>query len=319
MTESSSETALVGQGDFVYEPLVDWAQLPDGWCFNEVVAVEVDSHDRVFVVFQRPHGLIIGQNDEVFCTDDFGHAVYKFSLDGELLMSLGTAGIPSNTGVERRDYRTIQQAAAPFNLPTNVALSPAGEIYVSDGYGNAKIHKFSPDGQFIKSWGEPGSAPSKFHVPHGVTVDADGNVFVCDRENTRIQIFSSEGEFLDEWTHVARPCQVVFDENNNAYVAELGFLAGRYLDSEFPGREPIPSRVGIYNRDGDQLSVWGSGEYGKPGEFFAAHGIAVDSHGDLYVGEVRPGGVGYDQDPPIASCAPPNAPVLQKFVRSKPG
>ena len=123
-------------------------------------------------------------------------------------------------------------AGPPFHYPTNLALAPKGELYVSDGYGNARIHKFSAEGQLLFSWGEPGTA-RPFPIPHGIAVDRQGTVFVADRENSRIQLFSPDGTYLREWTDVARPCQVFIDDAENVFVAELGFRAGMW-----PGTSP---------------------------------------------------------------------------------
>src|SRR5262249_26447339 len=148
---------------------------------KEVAGVATDSQDRVYVfnrgdhplmvfnrdgtfvkswgegLFKRPHGIIIGPDDSVYCTDDFDHTVRKFTPDGRLLMTLGTSGQPSDTGATSVDFRTILRAGPPFHYPANVALSPEGNIFVSDGYGNARIHKFSSDGRLLSSWGEPGT------------------------------------------------------------------------------------------------------------------------------------------------------------------
>ena len=136
------------------------------------------------------------------------------SPEGRLLLTLGVSGRPSDTGATSPDYRTVQRGGPPFNYPTNVALSPEGDIYVSDGYGNARIHRFSPDGRLLHSWGQPGAGPGQFNVPHGIAIDRQGIVLVADRENSRIQRFTPDGEFIDEWTrrgsalrHVHRSCR----------------------------------------------------------------------------------------------------------------
>src|SRR5262245_6307445 len=200
-----------------------WAKLPSDWRWNEVAAVAVDSRDRVFVfhrgehpvivferdgtfltswgegLFARPHGLTIGPDDSVYCSDDLGHTVRKFTPDGRLLMTLGT-GQPSDTGATSMDYRTVQRAGPPFHYPTNLAICADGDLYLSAGYGNARVHKFSPDGCLLCAWGEPGAGPGQFHLPHGIAVDPRGTVYVADRENSRVQLFSPEGEYLAEWT-----------------------------------------------------------------------------------------------------------------------
>ena len=336
---SDASTRQIGSGDFIYEPIVDWEQRPEGMMFNQAVGIDVDSQDQVFVfsrsddpvvvfnrdgefvkawgkgLFARPHAIFITDDDLVYCTDDWGHAIYKFTPDGELLQTIGTPGEPSNSGVENRDYRTIKQPGGPFNLPTMLAPSPDGEfLYISDGYGNCQVHKYTVTGEHVSSWGEAGRGRGQFLIPHGISVRSDGTVFVCDRENSRIQLFSPDGEYLDEWTEPARPCQAVFGPDGNVYVAEIGFKVGMSMSPDFPGREMVPSRVGVYSPQGDLLTRFGEGEYGLPGETYAAHGIAVDSHGDLYVGEVRPDYY-RENETPKDSAVPAGAPVFQKIRR----
>lgn len=296
---------------FHYHPIAHWARFPADWTVHEVTAVAIDSQDRVFVfnrgdhpvavfdpdgnllfswgegLFTRPHGITIGPDDAVYCTDDLGHTVRKFTTDGRLLLTLGTSGRPSDTGATSIDYRTITHAGPPFHYPTNVALDPAGEIYVSDGYGNARIHKFSPGGKLLHSWGEPGAGPGQFHVPHGIAVDASGNVWVADRENSRLQQFSPDGDFLTEWTGIARPCDLAFDAAGRVYVAELGYRAGTWPGTEPPHPGATGGRVSIFDSAGNLLARFGGGENPtKPGDFFAPHDIWLDSRGSFYVAEV---------------------------------
>src|SRR5260370_25995347 len=162
--EKSSEPAVNATGqcrDFGYEADDHWAKLPPGWGWTEVAGVATDSRDHVFVfsrgdhpvmvfdpdgtllahwgegVFARPHGIFIGPDDDVYCTDDVGHTVRKFTPDGRLLMTLGTSGKPSSTGATSMDYRTILRASPPFHYPTNLPLSGGGDLDLSDAYGNA--------------------------------------------------------------------------------------------------------------------------------------------------------------------------------------
>lgn len=323
---------LLGSGKFKYEVLERWEQLPQGWSLGEVAGVAVDKEDCVYVFnrgkhpvivfdrdgefltswgegeFLRPHGIFIGPDNSVYCTDDYAHTVQKFTPEGKLLLTLGKRGYPSDTGVINMDYRTIRRVGPPFNLPTNLALSKDGGMYVSDGYGNARIHKFSADGRLLLSWGEPGSSPGQFHLPHGIAVDRHGRVYVADRENSRIQVFTSEGEFLTEWTDVARPCQLFIDVCDNVYVAEMGWRIGL-----FPGTKPKSprapgARVSIFSLDGELLARWGGGHNpSAPGDFLAPHGICVDSRGDLYVGEVAPN---RRHGEPLSDLH-----LLQKFLR----
>src|SRR5712692_408831 len=321
-----------------YEARDHWARLPPGWSWTEVAAVATDTQDRVYVfsrgehrlliftrdgellaswgegLFARPHGIFIGPDDTVYCTDDRDHTVRKFTADGGLLWTLGTSGKPSDTGATSVDYRTILRAGAPFHYPTNVAISAEGNLYVSDGYGNARIHKFSPDGRLLFSWGEPGNGPGQFRLPHGTAVDRQGTVYVADRENSRLQLFTGEGEYLSEWTDVARPCQVFIDGGGNVYVAELGFRAGMWPGTTAPTPDAPGGRVSIFDHHGQLRARWGGGRNPcAPGDFFAPHGICVDSQGDIYVAEVVMS-AGGNRRLVSADCHP-----LQKFVlRSNP-
>ena len=319
--------------EFGFQANDRWAQAPAGWDWVEVAGVAADKQDRVYVfsrsnhpvmvfdrsgaflsswgegLFTRPHGIFIGPDDAVYCTDDCGHTVRKFTPNGRLLLTLGVSGKPSDTGATSMDFRTIFRAGPPFHYPTNLALSASGEMYVADGYGNARVHKFSPDGRLLFSWGTPGSGPGQFNLPHGIAVDSQGIVYVADRENSRIQLFTPDGAYLSAWTDVARPCQVYIEGGDTVYVAELGFLAAMWPGTSAPGPDAPGGRVSIFNRRGELLARWGGGRNpGAPGDFLAPHGIWVDSHGDMYVGEVVKSAGGS----PSPACH-----ALQKFVRTR--
>jgi DNA-binding beta-propeller fold protein YncE len=321
---------------FGYEANDQWAKLPPGWTWREVAGVATDSKDRVFIfsrsehpvtvfeangsfvcswgegVFSRPHGIFIGPDDTVYCTDDVGHTVRKFTADGKLLLSLGTPGTPSATGASSMDYRTILRAGPPFHYPTNVALSLQGEIYVTDGYGNARVHKFAVDGRLLFSWGKPGSGPGEFHLPHGIAVGRDGTVYVADRENSRIQLFTPGGGYLAEWTDVARPCQLFIDHTGAVYVAELGFHAAMWPGTFAPSADAPGGRLSIFDQHGQLQARWGGGRNPcAPGDFFAPHGICLDSRGDIFVGEVVISGGGE------SGLVSSDCHALQKFVRRR--
>jgi DNA-binding beta-propeller fold protein YncE len=207
------------------------------------------------------------------------------------------------------DFRTILRAGPPFHFPTNPALSPDGDIYISDGYGNARIHKFTSDGRLVLSWGEPGSGPGQFRLPHGIAVDRQGTVYVADRENSRVQLFTPAGKFLAEWTDVARPCQVFIDRASRVLVAELGFYAGMWPGTTAPSPDATGGRVSIFNQNGELQARWGGGRNPtSPGDFFAPHAIWADSHGDLYVAEVTLSGGGNQ------GLVSPDCHTLQKFT-----
>ena len=199
-------------------------------------------------------------------------------------MTLGNKDQPSDTGYVKKGLMeqrlaSIKRSGPPFNCPTGIALSSSGEIYVTDGYGNARVHKFAPDGTLLSSWGEPGTAPGQFRVPHGVWVDKQKRVWVADRQNSRIQIFSSEGKFLEQWDDIGGlPCGLFIVNEETVYVP---IKSGR-----------PPHGVSIFTIDGKLLTRWGS--QGPPewvldkdaALFVTPHAIVVDSRGDIYVGEI---------------------------------
>lgn len=283
-----------GSANYLYEVQENWGQLPEGFKLGWIPAVAVDSQDRVYVysrsehpmvVFDREgnflaswgeevlkdaHGIFIDTEDNIYCAERNTHVIRKFTKDGKLLLELGT---PDRPGAEDN----------PFNLPTDIALGPDGEMFISDGYGNSRVHRYSPDGELIMSWGKSGAGPGEFNLPHSVWVDSRNRVMVADRQNNRIQLFTLDGEYITEWRDFLHPDDIFIDDEDIVYVAELD------------------QRVTIITLDGEVLARWGS-ERGSevPGEFFACpHGIWADSHGDLYVGEVQAGQ------------------RLQKFIRQK--
>ena len=174
----------------------------------------------------------------------------------------------------------------PFNRPTGVAIAPSGDLYVTDGYGNAKVHRFSADGSLIQSWGEPGIGPGQFNLPHDVWVAPDERVFVADRENDRIQIFGPTGMFLDQWTHLQRPTGLCI-RDGLIYVSELWWVPGARSFRLGKIEKDMPGRVSVLDLSGKVLARFGyQGERTAPGNFIAPHGVCADSHGDLYVSEV---------------------------------
>ncbi|MCH7653333.1 MAG: hypothetical protein IIB14_06605, partial [Chloroflexi bacterium] len=231
---------LLGSGEFTYEVSgEDWGVLPEGATLKEATAVDVDANDNVYVfnrgehpvivldrgggflrswgegIFETPHGAAIGADESVFLIDSGDHTVRKFSLDGRLLLTLGEVGKPSG-----------RLSGDPFNGPTHVAVHPGnGNVYVSDGYSNARVHEFTPDGGLVKSWGESGTDPGQFNTVHNLAVDRDGWVYVADRENHRVQVFDSNGRFETQWGNLAMASCLVLDPTQPVlYLGE--FFAG---------------------------------------------------------------------------------------------
>ncbi len=294
-----------------YEAITGWEQLPAGYTHPDVAAVAVNSIGRVYlfcraehpvlvyerdgrfvgsggegIVSMRTHGITIAPDDSVWCVDDAGHSVRKFTPDGKLLLSLGdNGGKPSDSGYDGSNITTIARGAPPFNRPTNLAIAPNGDLYVSDGYGNARVHRFSPTGKLLASWGEPGTGPGQFMLPHGIAVDASGNVLVCDRESDRIQVFTADGRFVREMTDVQRPTQIVL-VRGLMYVSELGWRPGQRSFRNGAITREMPARVSVLDANGTVVTRLGGPDACAPAGFCAPHGLAVDSNGDLYVAEV---------------------------------
>ena len=320
----------VGSGSYVYEEIRDWAKLPSGWAFEECPGVAVNSKEQVYVLsrsvhpvtvfdsegsfltswgeglFTRPHFVLIGPDDSVYIVDDVGNKVCKFTPDGKLLFKIDRSDRPADTGYGRGVQKNVLRAGPPFNTPTGLALSPEGDIYVSDGYGNARIHKFSADGTLLFSWGEPGSGPGEFKLPHGVVVDKSGLVYVSDRMNARMQVFNPQGKFITEWKEVRWPDNMCIDSQGTAYVAEVGAI---YLLSgpNQPDFSRPPARTSVRDLTGKILAEWGEDDPTGTGKYYAPHGIAVDSQRSVYVSEVA---LSY-----TFGAAPKDWPAIRKYVR----
>ena len=182
----------------------------------------------------------------------------------------------------------------PFNRPTHAAISPrSGDLFVTDGYGNSCVHRFSPDGKHLLTWGEPGIDAGQFIRPHNLAIDDEGLIYVADRECHRVQVFDEDGRFVTMWSNIHRPDGLTLAADGNIYIGEL---------NGFPGVDTAPGlghRVSVLNRDGKLLARFGHPEEGEgAGHFIAPHGIAVDSRGDIYVGKVSTTIRGRGLDPP---------------------
>jgi NHL repeat len=291
-------SVILGSGEHRYRVVENWAKLPDGWSFQDVAAVAVDSKDQVYVfnrgehpmlvfdregnflrswgegVFRRAHGLDIDKNDLLYCTDDGDHSVRRCTLQGKIELTIGVPGKPAPF-----------MSGEPFHRCTHTALSPQGDIYVSDGYGNARVHKFSPSGKLIMSWGSSGSEPGQFNIAHNIATDEAGWVYVADRENHRVQVFDGNGKYETQWNNLHRPCGLYCCRGKSPtfVIGELG--PGMPVNLKAPNLGP---RLSIVDQHGKLIARLG-GEAGpglEAGKFLAPHGLALDSRGDIYVGEV---------------------------------
>ena len=268
---------MIGTGDYRYEYRPDWAKLPAEMEFQAPSAVAVDSHDNLYVfqrgdppvlVFDRDGNMIaqwtrkdgvpadahlvyVGPDDGVYLADRDAHQILKYTSEGELVMSLGN--------------RHRAELQAPFNHPADMCVAPpgsplTGEIFVADGYGNSSVHHFSASGNHIDSFGSPGSSAGEFRVPHSVRVSVDGRIYVADRENNRVQIFSPAGEFIEEWTDFKKPMGIHIDTAGIVYVTDQ-----------------VP-RLSILTLDGQLLA--------RGRTFEQAHNVYTDSAGNIYGADV---------------------------------
>ncbi len=289
-----------------YKVVHGWPTLPNGETLGSVSGVGVDSCDRIFVfhranrmfptsdilelttitrptiavfdghtglllnrwgenLFSMPHGLTIDDHDNVWLTDIALHQVYKYSPNGRLLLTLGERGVAGDDDKH-------------FNRPTAVAVSKDGSFYVSDGYRNSRVMKFSKDGKFMFQWGTKGTGPGQFNIPHWIALDAAENVYVADRQNSRIQIFDPSGRYLAQWSdkQIGRPYAIAFDHIGNVFIADGG---------EQPQDPPDRSAWVMLGPDGVPLMRIGRfGNY--DGQFEMAHTIAIDAYGAVYVGDI---------------------------------
>jgi hypothetical protein len=330
---------MYGVHRFEYEVIEGWERLPEGWSFVEVAGVAVDSRDKVYVfnrgahpvivfdkegrfltawgegVFSSPHGIYIDKDDTVYLTDDFDHVVRVFDTDGTQKMTIGEKGVAAETGY-RIGVSPVLFAGQPFNRVTNVAKSRDGDLYISDGYGNARVHRFTSEGKHITSWGQPGRGAGQFNLPHGVALDSSGRVYIADRENSRVQIFSADGVFLQSWDWVGRPNDIFIDDQDFIHIAELGWakpvpyhVHDKACQCPPAGHDPV-ARVTVCDPDGKVAARFGGPHPILPGNFIAPHGLWCDSRGDLYVGEVIVRGRA------VEALAPLTPHSFQKFKRS---
>lgn len=244
-------TVHFGNGHLQFELVEGWQRRPDGWPLEDIAGVCTDVDDNVFLYAHgehpvsiyskdgefvgswaeeqfspRSHGAFMSSEGDLYLVDDGLGRVGRYSLEGKLLATIGPVGVVSDTGHQPGVEGSVTHGGPPYNRPTNLSVGPTGDLYVSDGYGNARVHRFDAEGTLLQSWGQPGPGPGQFRTPHGLRVHRDGRVFVADRQNDRIQIFSPYGEYLTEWTDVRRPQDIFIDEDDVVYVAELSWFPG---------------------------------------------------------------------------------------------
>ena len=268
--------------DAPYRLVEGWGALPAGITWGEVPGMAIDSSGRSYAfhrnqppviefdssgkvlktwgenMFVWPHGIRVDRNGYLWLTDGRGRdgkgqQVFKYTREGKLIMTLGTAGV-SGEGPDT------------FNGPTDVAVAPNGDVFVADGHVNSRIVKFDQNGKFIKAWGRKGSGPGEFDVPHTMFFDSRGRLLVGDRSNKRIQIFDQDGQFLEQWTQFGSPSGIFIAPDDTLYVVDYNDRMRLFIGS---------ARDGSIEHEINNLTL--------------AEGIAVDKEGNIYVGETVPG------------------------------
>jgi DNA-binding beta-propeller fold protein YncE len=277
--------SIGGFADSAYHAVKGWGLLPDGITWGEVPGMTIDKNGIIYAfhrneppviqfdasgkvvktwgkgMFVWPHGIRVDRNGFLWLTDGRaangnGQLVYKFDLQGKLLMTIGTKGVSGAT-------------ETTFNGPTDVAVAPNGDVFVADGHVNSRIVKFTSDGTFIKTWGKRGTGPGEFNVPHTMFFDSRGRLFVGDRSNKRIQIFDQDGNFLDQWTQFGSPSGIFIAPDDTLYVVDYNDRMRLFVGS---------ARDGSIKYAIDDLTL--------------AEGVAVDPQGNIYVGETVDGKIG---------------------------
>ena len=293
----SATKPVVGSGRHRFMVDEDWASPPPG-CEMLAASVTVGADDRVYcfnrdkqhpvIVFERdgnflsswgaglfafPHTIRVARDGNLWLVDRDHAQMMLFTPTGQLLRTIGVKGFRSDTGVAPDDfrseaYKSVTHGGGPFNLPTDIDVAPSGELFVTDGYGNARVHKFAADGTHLFSWGGPGTAPGQFNLPHAVWIDRRGRLLIADRENDRVQVFDQNGKLLLIWpTKLIGPAVIYVDAEDIVYIVEHN-----------------SGLVSVLTLEGERLAQWGDIS------FRSCHGIWGDSHGDLYVVRAGPWG-----------------------------
>jgi len=287
-----------------YEVDASWPQRPAGVHFGHVPGIAVDRQDNVWIftrtnnpvqvysadgkfirawgdgVISNAHHLKIDRAGHIWLSDVGLHVVRKFTPEGKLLQ---TFGVPGEKGEDQRR----------LNMPTDVALAPNGDVFISDGYGNNRVVHFDQTGKFLRQWGTLGTGPQHFSIPHAIDMDSKGRLYVADRNNVRVQVFSQAGKLLDSWANVIVPWGFWISPKDEIWVCGSSPMPWRN-DPKYPGAPlSCPPKDQIFMKfdpSGKATQLWTvpKGEDGKeqPGDLNWLHCVAFDSKGNLYAGDI---------------------------------
>ena len=271
--------------DLGYVPVPHSFHLPDGMTWGAPSSVAMTSTGHILIFhrgssplvefdqdgkfvraltvepYERPHGLRVDAQDNIWMTDVNGHTVTKMNQQGKVLLVLGTKG--------RAGEWNEATSSHLLNEPTDLAIGPMGDIFVVEGHGRpeSRVLRFDKAGKFIKSWGGKGTGPGQFDIAHSIVIDRTGLVYVADRQNRRIQIFDTDGKFIKEWKYAGLPCGLYITPDQQMYM--LSGFAGQILKLDREGK-----------------AVAATGQPGKGlGEFGEAHYMSFGPHGEIYVAD----------------------------------
>ena len=293
-----NESSAHASGGFEVDP--NWPQRPDSITWGHVPGVAVDTGDQVWVFTRaktpiqvydtegnfirawgegkigKAHHLKIDAEGNIWVADNGLHVVLQFTPEGKLLKQLGTSG---ESGEDE----------SHFNQPTDIAITPSGEVFVSDGYGNNRIVHFDRHGKFVKTWGKLGTRPGEFDLPHAIAIDSQGRLYVADRNNARIQVFDQDGNFLDQWANLLVPWGFAVTASDEIWVCGSSWTPR--IGSAMVGIPPKDQLFMKFAPSGKLLELWTvpKGEDGQeqPGQLNWVHAIAFDSQGNLYAGDIN--------------------------------
>lgn len=278
-----------------------WPQRPDGLNWDHVPGLFVDKSQQVWVftrndppiqifttsgkfvrsfgsgLIKHPHQIKLDHEGNVWVADQHNHCVMKLTPQGKILLVLGTRG---ESGDDERH----------MNNPTDMVVSPQGDIFVSDGYANSRVLHFDRRGRFVKMWGQLGVRPGEFSLPHAIVMDSKGRLYVADRNNARVQVFDQSGKFLAQWRNILVPWGFCVTARDEIWVCGSGPMGWRKEDVVL-GVPPTSQVLVKFSTSGRVLEyvVVPKGEDGKeqPGELNWVHSIAVDAKGNLYCGDIN--------------------------------
>jgi DNA-binding beta-propeller fold protein YncE len=283
-----------------YEAVPSWPARPKNLTWGAVAGIAISPSDQIWTFnrgtvpvqvytasgelvrswgqgqFREPHQVRIDHDGGVWLVDSGLHVVKKFTPEGKLLLTLGTAGEPGEDSTH-------------LNRPTDVAVAPGGDTFVADGYGNNRVVHFDERGQFVGTWGSLGSGPGQFSLPHSIALDSRGRLFVADRNNARVQVFDQAGRFLDEWRDLLVPWHIAITDRDEIYVC--GSSPMRWPKLPIPGLivgiPPKDQLVMVFTPDGrlTRLCTFPKGQH--PGELDWVHALGVDRLGNLYLGDIQ--------------------------------